>query len=302
MSNSLNKFRLIAAVAAIAVVSACAKPPEPGLTPQDRSAAEGRTLSVVTETEPEPVARIEKKAFVGIGLIGAAVALAATAAIAAAENAASDIDEVTLPTNDPAAWIEERLLPVVAEELGVGTVVAEPILDTEDRFTGSIPGRSQAFEAAKAAGYDGLIFNVRNKAHGVLSEGAVAETEHFRYIAELEAYLLDAADGNRLSYAICTANEPLGTLSAIEAENARLSSAYEEARADRDAAIAELAEREAAGETVATSEDPEHLINLRALSNREIVQESVLDRAIERGLSGCLNKMRIDLLSSRSEG
>ncbi|MEM0923743.1 MAG: hypothetical protein AAGI13_11915, partial [Pseudomonadota bacterium] len=237
-------WKCAAAGIAILGMAGCVQVPNSGLSDEARAGLNGRELIRAVEPHPEGVRRINKPGFIaaGGGLIGLAVVLTATAVVAVAENAASDVDAVQVPEADLAARVETRVMADLVAETGVLPVPAV-LEDPEGRFLSTAEGIGLTTKAAQAMGYEGAVLNVITLDHGIVSGGAAFQSgdEAFVYAANMRAVLIDAAEGTELARGVCNRSVQIGTLEEAGRSEVRVRETYAKALSARQEAEASLA-------------------------------------------------------------
>ena len=173
--------------------------------------------------------KINKRGFVarGGGLIGVGVALTATLVSAAVENAASDVDTVPAFETDLAAEVQARLAERIVEATGARLLPNDAITDTGRSMSFLKSGKEQLLADAKSRGFEGKILDVRATFTGIQSSGIRSDgDETFKYVAQMDAGIVDSKTGNIDARSKCIATVPGGILLKIKADQKKAEEAY----------------------------------------------------------------------------
>lgn len=232
---------LISVLAGVSLITACAPPPRHvALTTEDKAKLQGAKMIGVSEAPANFDHHIQKRAFVayGGGLIGAAVALTATAVSAAVENAASEIDQMPVLDVDVAARVEAAVGTKLAEETGLLFDPDTGIADPKREFGSPSEGISKITAAAKAAGHNGPVLDVRSVFTGIVSSGIRAgdNPETFWLVSQMTARVIDTGTGKVIAKSECDGRESIGTMARFNEKKLSYAKDYADAVAAQDAA------------------------------------------------------------------
>lgn len=279
----------------VAVSAGCTQQPtDLGLTPEARGSLAGRAMIRVDEPQVEPTRRIQKRVF--RPRFNIAAALLATAVSAAVENIASDVDDIPVPDVDLAAMVEERLMADLAVKTDA-LPSADPLPDRDRAFAPTDEGRAAAVAAARLAGRDGVLLNVRTTEHGIVSTGIrKGADEGFIYRAILHAELVDVTSGEQLARSLCSLQIGIGTLSDIPVIEARIAQEHETALAERAQAEEDLARLRAR----ARHSDAEEIARLLIKLEKPLPPATLAERNVEAIVKGCRTNLGLGLLRPRT--
>lgn len=271
--------RSLLLICLILPIAACQAPKvHEALSPESRAAMQGSKLIGATEAKPELDRSIRKRGIVvaGGGLIGLAVGLTATAISAAVENAASDIDAVPGFEADIAMLVEDGIGKRLEASTGVEFVASDSINDPNRSFSFTDDGKDALLTAAKQAGHQGQILDVRSDFSGIVSSGIrQAGAETFTYVTRLRAQVVDVKSGAVLAKSVCDTTVPAGTLEDVK----RNVKEYPEAYAKALEAAAEAADAEDA--------------HAQPAEPAKLPPETYLSEVVDRLAQGCINTLHL---------